>query len=63
MSNYLACRCSHCSKWIPIRQCEGDDPTFDPSLLIELLCPNCGKKTKLHAKALEVVAESKLQSS
>jgi hypothetical protein len=63
MSHYLAARCSQCSKWIPVRQCEADDPTFDPSIFIQVLCPHCGKQSKLNAKALEVVPESKLQSS
>ncbi len=63
MSSYLATRCSQCSKWIPLRECEADDPTFDPGIFIEIVCPHCGKKTKVSAKALEVVADSKLQSS
>jgi hypothetical protein len=63
MPTYLAARCSQCSKWIPVRECEEDDPTFDPSLFVELVCPHCGEKTRLHAKAFELVPGSKLQSS
>ncbi len=63
MSHYLATRCPQCSKWIAVRQCEPDDPTFDPTLFMQLTCPHCGARSKLAASALEVVPESTLQSS
>ena len=61
MSNYLAARCTQCSKWIPLRECEADDPTFDPTLFIQVVCPHCGHASKVNAKALQVVSQSKLQ--
>ena len=61
MPNYLAARCSQCSKWIPIRRCEADDPTLDPALFMQIICPHCGQTSKLHAKALQIVPESKLR--
>lgn len=63
MAHYLATRCPKCRKWIPIRRCEADDPTFDPALFIQLDCPHCGKHFKLRSTALEVVPESKLRAS
>jgi hypothetical protein len=63
VTQYLAAPCPKCSKWIPLRECEGDDPTFDPNLLMMLTCAHCGQQFKLSAAALEVVPESKLQSS
>jgi DNA-directed RNA polymerase subunit RPC12/RpoP len=63
MPHYLATRCLQCSKWIPIRECEAEDPTFDPSLLMEVTCPHCGRKSKVQSTALEVIAESKLKAS
>jgi len=60
MSHYLAAQCSHCSKWIPLRECEPEDPTFDPAILIQVTCPHCGGQFKVQAKALEVIPKSKL---
>lgn len=62
MATYLATRCPQCTKWIPVRRCETDDPTFDPGLFVQVDCPHCGGKVKLQATAMEVVPESKLQS-
>ena len=61
MSNYLAVRCPQCSKWIPIRRCDTDAPTFEPTLFMQVVCPHCRHHSKLMAAALEVVPESKLQ--
>jgi DNA-directed RNA polymerase subunit RPC12/RpoP len=63
MPHYLATRCSQCSKWIPIRECEAEDPTFDPALLMEVVCPHCGNRSKVRSTALEVISESKLKAS
>ena len=63
MTTYLAAPCPQCSKWIPLRECEAEDSTFDPTLLMQLHCPHCGKRFDLQASALEVVPSSKLQSS
>jgi hypothetical protein len=63
MSHYLAAHCPQCSKWVPVRQCEGDDPTFDPGLNVQIVCPHCGGRFQIQAHLLEVVPESKLQSS
>ncbi len=62
MPHYLATRCSKCSKWIPIRECEAEDPTFDPAILIQVVCPSCGSRFKLETKALEVISEARLRS-
>ncbi len=61
MPTYLAVRCPQCSGWIPIRRCEADAPTFDPTLLMQVACPHCGVQSKLLASALELVPQSKLQ--
>src|SRR5271166_1164626 len=62
MRHYLATRCTKCFKWVPIRECDAEDPTFDPSILIQFVCPHCGTTFKLQAKALEVVPEVRLQA-
>ena len=63
MTSYLAAPCPQCTKWIPLRECESEDPTFDPTLLMQLTCPHCGEQFKLQAAALEVIPESKLKAS
>jgi len=63
MPHYLATRCSQCTKWIPIRECEAEDPTFDPAILIQIVCPHCGTRTKVQAKILEVISQAKLRNS
>ena len=63
MPHYLATRCSQCSKWVPIRQCEAEDPTFDPAILIQIVCPHCGARFKLQAKMLEVISQARLRST
>jgi C4-type Zn-finger protein len=60
MSTYLAARCPECSKWISVRECDGDAPTFDPTFMMQLGCSHCGKQSKLPATALELVPESDL---
>ena len=63
MTSYLAATCPQCSKWIPLRECEPEDPTFDPTLLMQLTCPHCGGSVKLSASVLEVISESELKAS
>jgi DNA-directed RNA polymerase subunit RPC12/RpoP len=63
MPHYLATRCPQCSKWVPIRQCEAEDPTFDPSIMVQIVCANCGNTFKLQTKALEVISEARLRST
>jgi len=60
MSTYLAARCPQCSRWISVRQCDADTPTFDPTFIMQLACPHCGQQSKLLASALELVSESDL---
>jgi len=62
MVQYLAARCPQCSSWIPLRQCDADAPTFDPTLLLQVECTRCGQKSSLPSSALEVIPESKLQT-
>ena len=61
MSHYLAVNCPQCSKWIPLRQCESEDPTFDPNLFAQVACPHCGQQIQPNATAVEVVSASQLQ--
>jgi len=62
MAQYLAARCPQCSNWIPLRPCEPDTPTFDPTLLMQVECSHCGQTSKLPSSALEVIPQSQLQS-
>ena len=63
MTSYLATACPKCSKWIPLRECEPEEPTFDPSLLLQVSCANCGESFKVTAATLEVVPKSKVLAS
>ena len=62
MAQYLAAPCPKCSNWIPLRECEADDPTFDPNLMMMLTCMHCGEKFKVSAGLLEVVPAAKLKA-
>ena len=62
MAQYLAAPCPQCSNWIPLRQCEADDPTFDPNLMMMVTCAHCNKQFKVSAGLLEVVPEEKLKA-